>query len=90
MTKSELKKILQIEVDKYASKGYDESCKLDDHFHYSSGSNNKGEPHFEFSKLEINKKYIHIMLAVHDNTFIKSIHPISWTFLVYKDGRIEK
>lgn len=43
----------------------------------------------EVDMLEKNDTYVHVAVAISDNSFFRSMFPLSTSFLVYKDGRID-
>jgi len=44
----------------------------------------------EVEILEKKRDYIHIALAIDDGSFFRWISPISTSFIVYENGKIEK
>ena len=44
---------------------------------------------FEIVLLEASSDYIHVKTSVHDGSLIWSLTPLSSSFLIYRDGRIE-
>lgn len=43
----------------------------------------------EVTLLEATDDYIHVKTSVHDGSLVWSLKPISSSFLIYRDGRIE-
>ena len=44
---------------------------------------------FEIVLLEATDEYIHVKTSVHDGSLALSLKPITSSFLIYRDGRIE-
>ncbi len=89
MKKDKLKIVLEDEKEKFAHKSYDELCKLKDPIVYEHGS---AEDWYqaEVQILEKNDQYVHVSISVDDGKFPKVLKPMSTSFLVYKDGRVDK
>ncbi len=89
MDKEKLKLFLDQERDKFASKTHEELSKLKDPTVYESGVGDSWNE-VEDQVLEKNNQYIHIGISVDDGKFPRAFVPLSTSFLVYKDGRVDK
>jgi hypothetical protein len=90
MKADELKHCLDREVDIWCRKDY---CTLlkelkDDVAYQSSDVSSKYQ--VEVQLLESKPEYIHVMVAVDDGTIFRSFKPLSWSFIVHSDGRVER
>jgi hypothetical protein len=90
MKKTELKKILNTEVDNWAKKPYSEflDLALEMNVYYEQG---EGDSYYqvEVTMLEYTEDYVHIAISVNDGGW-RAFKPLSHDFLVYKDGRVDK
>lgn len=43
----------------------------------------------EVTLLEATDDYIHVKISIHDGSFVWALKPITSSFLIYRDGRIE-
>lgn len=77
------------EKEKFVNKTYEELFMLKDPTVYESGS---GDDWYEAEVqiLEKNEQYIHVSICVDDGKFPRVFVPLSTSFLVYKDGRVDK
>ncbi len=89
MDKGKLKLILDQEKEKFANKTYKELSVLKDPTVYECGVGD-GWYQVEVQILEKNDKYVHIAVNVDDGGFPRSFIPLSTSFLVYKDGSVDK
>jgi hypothetical protein len=44
---------------------------------------------FEVTLLEASDDYIHVKTSIHDGSLVWALKPITSSFLIYRDGRIE-
>jgi hypothetical protein len=86
MKKNELKKVLFQEMEKYKNKSYEELIGLVEPIVYSQGSGNNFYQ-VEVQILEKNDEYVHVSVAVDDGGLLRSISPLSKSFIVHKSGR---
>lgn len=89
MNNEKLKWILEQEKEKYTGKTYEELITLKDPTVYECGIRDDWYQ-VEVQILEKNEEYVHIAVNVDDGKFPKAFVPFSTSFLVYKDGRIDK
>ena len=89
MKKEELKKALIIEKEKYANKSFEELSKIAKPVTYECGSDENWYQ-VEVQLLEKNDEYVHVSIAVDDGKLLKAMFPLSTSFIVHKDGRVEK
>jgi len=90
MKKSKLQEILRREIDKYASKSYKELTEISESIVYQG--NEEGEFfQVEILLLENKMDYVHVGVSVDDGSFIRTTFwPVSSSFLVFSDGRVDK
>ena len=81
--------VLNREIDKYSKLSYGELLALDDNISYYSEYAG-GEYQIEINILEKENDYVHISVAVDDGSLSRSFAPLCSSFLVYKNGRVDK
>lgn len=89
MDTNALVRYLQQEVGKWSAKSY-ESLRTELKGHdYTDAQGAKC--HVEVTLLEERKEYVHVMIVVCSPTATGScFHPVTTSFLVYTDGRVDK
>jgi hypothetical protein len=89
MDKVERKRRLADELDQWCRKGYGSLLEeLRDVVAYESGdASNRYQ--VEVQLLERTPKYVHVSLSLNDGGW-RSFVPLSTSFLVYRDGRVER
>jgi hypothetical protein len=86
---NDLMRSLQQEVGRWSAKPY-ESLRTEIKGHDYTDAEGQ-QYHVEVTLLEERKEYIHVMIAVCSSTVSGScFHPVTTSFLVYKDGRVDK
>lgn len=86
MDASELNSHLHREVDQWAAKTYEElRQELTDVVAYDTGP-----CQIEVMLLEDTGEYVHVSLSADDRTLRRGIHPLTHSFLVYADGRVDR
>ena len=89
MTKSELHRLLDAEVDELSRRSYARLVDdLSDVLAYERGSG-AGHHQFEVQMIEHEPGYVHVAVSVDDGSFLRSIAPLTRSFIVHRDGRIE-
>jgi hypothetical protein len=90
MARKELSRCLRREVDKWAAESFDDlRRKLARAVHYRSMIEGQ-EYQVEAQLLEDTEDYAHVAVSVDDGTLARSVVPLSTSFLVYRDGRVDK
>jgi len=88
MKKAQLADLLAAEIETWSRKSYQQLVsELPDVVAYQ-----REEPElhqFEVQLLEHTPEYVHVMVSVDDGSFWRSFSPVTRTFVVYRDGRIE-
>jgi hypothetical protein len=90
MKREELRPYLEREVERWSAKSYaelrvelQEGCYAD--------ARPDSEYHVEVDLLEDRQEYVHVMVSVcSPKAGWSCYHPLSTSFLVYRDGRVEK
>jgi hypothetical protein len=89
MTKSELQRLLDAEVDELSRRSYARLVDdLSDVLAYERGGG-ASYHQFEVQMIEHEPDYVHILVSVDDGGFLRSFSPITRSFIVHRDGRIE-
>ena len=89
MTEAQLRELLSQELLAWAERSpADIVVDLAEPQIRQSGSGD-GWHEIEVSLLEKTDEYLHVMASIHDGSFVLSLKPITASFLVYRDGRIE-
>ena len=89
MTKSELQRLLDAEVDELSRRSYARLVDdLPDVLAYQRGDG-ASYHQFEVQMIEHEPDYVHILVSVDDGGFLRSFSPITRSFIVHRDGRIE-
>ena len=90
MKRKELGPYLEAEVDKWSAKSYEvlrQELKGGSHEVAEKGT----EYHTEVVLLEDRHDYVHVMVSVSsERAPWNCFHPLSTSFLVYRDGRVDK
>ncbi len=92
MKKERLIKLLLIERDKFITgKTFEELSKMEFPINYEVGNiKDKDFYQIEIDKLEKTNEYIDIIISIDDGSLWRSFCPITISFIVHKDGRVEK
>ncbi len=90
MTREELMPYLQLELDKWAAESYDAlRAKLGNGTYVCCEPGSKY--HLEVDLLENREDYVHVAVSVcSENARRSCFHPTSTSFLVYRNGRVDK
>jgi hypothetical protein len=89
MTEGQLRELLSQEAISWAERSpADIVADLAQPQTYSRGEGD-GWHEFEVTLLEANDEYIHVRTSIRDNSLVWTLKPITASFLVYRDGRIE-
>jgi hypothetical protein len=89
MTKSELQRLLDAEVDELSRRSY---ARLVDDLPDVLAYQRVGGPgyhQFEVQMLEHEPDYVHVLVSIDDGSFWRSVSPITRSFIVHRDGRVE-
>jgi hypothetical protein len=88
MTKSELRRLLDAEVDELSRRSYARLVDdLPDVVAYERGG---GASYHQFVVQMIEQSdYVHVVVSIDDGSFLRSFAPITRSFIVHRDGRIE-
>lgn len=90
MKRDDLRPYLQREVDKWSAKSYDTLRQ-----ELKEGPYNQADPddayHLEVDLVENRDDYVHVNVGVcSEKVRWSCLHPLSASFLVYRDGRVKK
>jgi hypothetical protein len=88
MKKNELKQRLQMEVDAQALKSYDDFMRLQEGISYEKGIGDNWY-HVTVDVLDKTESYVHVLVCIDDGGW-RAFYPLSDSFLIYKDGRVDK
>lgn len=89
MTEAELRELLSRETLDWAERmPSDIVAELARPQTYQRGSGETWHE-FEVALLEANDEYIHVRTSVHDGSLAWALKPMTTSFLIYRDGRIE-
>lgn len=89
MTEGQLRELLSEEALAWAERPYEDIvADLTEPRKYKRGAG-ESEHNFEVKALESTSEYILVSLSVDDGSLIWSLAPITASFLIYRDGRIE-
>lgn len=88
MKKEELKKRLQVEVDAQSLNSYDDFMRLQEEIVYEKGTGDNWYQ-VEVEVIEKTEHYVHVAVSVDDGGW-RAFHPLSHSFLIYKDRRVDK
>jgi hypothetical protein len=88
MKKELLKHCLRVEVDNQALKSYDEFIHSEDVDGYEKGVG-KSWYQVTVTVLEKTEEYVNVMVSVSGGGW-RDFFPLSYNFLVYRDGRVDK
>lgn len=89
MTEAQLRELLSQETLEWAEKSpADIVAELAKPQTYHRGADATWHE-FEVTLLEATDEYIHVRTSVHDGSLVWALKPITATFLIYRDGRIE-
>ncbi len=90
MKREDLSPYLQHEIDKWSAKSYQSLRQELKDGNYTQ-ADKEDEYHVEVDLLEDRDDYVHVSVAVCSEKVPWScIHPLSRSFLVYRDGRVDK
>ena len=88
MKKEQLAELLAAEIDVWSKKSLALIAEeLADVAAY--GRDDPEQHQFEVQLLEHTEEYVHVIISVDDGSFWRSFSPVTRTFLVYRDGRVE-
>jgi hypothetical protein len=89
MTKSELQRLLDAEVDQLSCGSYARLVDdLPDVLAYERGDG-ASYHQFEVQMIEHQPDYVHVVVSIDDGSFLRSVSPITRSFIVHRDGRVE-
>jgi hypothetical protein len=89
MTKSELQRLLDAEVDQLSRRSYARLVDdLPDVLAYERGGG-ASYHQFEVQMIEHQPDYVHVVVSIDDGSFLRSISPMTRSFIVHRDGRVE-
>ena len=89
MTKSELQRLLDAEVDQLSRRSYARLVDdLPDVLAYERGGG-ASYHQFEVQMIEHQPDYVHVVVSIDDGSFFRSISPMTRSFIVHRDGRVE-
>ena len=81
--------MLDAEVDELSRRSYARLVdKLSDILAYERGDGASCHQ-FEVQMIEHEPDYVHVLVSIDDGSFLRSVSPLSRSFIVYRDGRIE-
>jgi len=88
MTKSELRRLLDAEVDELSRRSY--ARLVDDLLDVVAYERGGGASYhqFEVQMIEHEPDYVHVVVSIDDGSFLRSFAPITRSFIVHRDGRI--
>ena len=90
MTKSELQRLLSAELEVWASKPFDALVEeLTDVVAYERDSG-AAFHQFEVQIIEREPDVLHVCLSVDDGCLLRSFAPPTRSFIVHRDGRVER
>ena len=89
MNKEHLRSLLDAEIDAWSRKSFAQLVDvLTDAVTYERGS--EADFHqFEVQLLEHEAEYVHVSISIDDGSLLKSIAPLTHSFIVYRDGRVD-
>lgn len=89
MKADQLRSCLDREVGTWCQKDYPTLLKeLRDEVTYE-GNEGQAKYQVEIQLIERESDYLHVMVSVDDGSFWRSCKPLTHSFLVYRDGRVE-
>ena len=89
MKKAQLQSLLDAEVDAWAKKPYATLIEeLPDVVAYERGDGADAHQ-FEVQMLEHEPDYVHVCISIDDGSFRWSFAPLTRSFIVHRDGRVE-
>jgi hypothetical protein len=89
MTKSELQRLLDAEVDELSRRSYARLVNdLPDVLTYERGGG-ASYHQFEVQMIVHEPDYVHVIVSIDDGSFLRSISPMTRSFIVHRDGRVE-
>lgn len=90
MKKNQLQDLLVAEIDAWSRKSFATLVReLSDVVTYERGGGS-GFHQFEVQMLEQEPDYVHVGVSIDDGGVVRSLVPLSSSFIVYRDGRIDK
>lgn len=90
MDKQRLKVLLDAEVAVWSEKPYARLVReLPDVVAYQRGAGPEFHQ-FEVQMIECKPEYVHILVSIDDGSLLKSFSPLSHSFIVHRDGRIDR
>jgi hypothetical protein len=90
MTIDQLRRLLTAEVEYWSGLSYDQLIEeLFDVVAYP-GESKELAHQFEIQLLEQEPDYVHVCVSVDDGTLRMALTPLTHSFIVHRDGRVEK
>ena len=91
MKREDLKPYLDREVAKWSAKSYQTLREELRDGNFADAANPASQYHLEVDLLENRDDYVHVMVSVcSERVGWSCFHPVNRTFLVYRDGRVDK
>ena len=91
MKREELRPYLDHEIAKWSAKSYQTLREELRDGNFADAANPSAEYHLEVDLLENRNDYVHVSVAVcSERVRWSCFHPLSRSFLVYRDGRVDK
>ena len=89
MKREQLQRLLNAEIETLSRWSYAKLLEeLVDIWTYQRGSG-PDYHQFEVQLLERHDDYVHVAVSIDDGSIVKSISPLSHSFIVYRNGRVE-
>jgi len=89
MQKNQLRSLLDAEIDELSGRPYATLVEeLADVVAYERGEGSSYHQ-FEIQMIEHEHDYVHVIASIDDGSILKVIFPISRSFVVHRDGRVE-
>lgn len=90
MNRHQLRSCLETELDDWVKLSFDElKTKLKDDEYVYERVEKPNSYQVEVGLLESKPEYVHVFVAVDDGRW-SAFHPVSTSFLVYRDGRVDR
>lgn len=90
MKKNDLQKLLDAEIEIWSGKPFAHLVEtLTDVVAYGRGDGPDFHQ-FEIQMLELEPDCAHICISIDDGSFWRSFAPLSYSFMIHKDGRVER
>lgn len=88
MIKKELQEVLKSEKNKYLKKTFLELSAIKEPITYEGKAGEK-KYQIEVQLLEKNNDYVHVSISIDDGKMFRAMFPLSDSFILHKDGRVE-